>query len=560
MPQPSPPTAPLPEPSAGGESTVAAVAPPAAPRAGAFSGGNDGDGHVAFVGAGPGHPDLLTVRALERLRAADCVVFDALVPMALLERLPVEVQRVPVPRLMTGEDPGEVAGRLLVDLARGGRRVVRLKGGDPGIFGRLAEELAPVREAGIPWEIVPGVTAALAAAAAAGVPLTSRASASHLTILTGHEADEKSVVLDFGSLATRPGTLAVYMGVDQADRWAGELIAAGMPADTPVTVVSRCSWPDQEVATTTLGACSAAFLEHRWQAPAVVIVGAVSAGLATHASSPARFPSVAKPSLPLAGRRVLVTRPAGQGDDLAGTIAALGGSCLHIPALRIVAPESWQRLDLAIAEVGTFDWIVCASVNGVQGFLTRLRGAGKDGRAIGTARLAAIGPATRQALEAAGFVCDLQPGVFSSEGVVEAILPTFRSGRILLVRADRGREVMRREFEAAGHDVVEVAAYQSQPAPPLEPDALAAIDRESIDWITATSPAVAESAIRMFGKRMLSWKIASLSPVTSGALAAAGYPATVEAAEATGRALGEAMAAFEASLEAAQAPSPLRSS
>ncbi|MEI7781865.1 MAG: uroporphyrinogen-III C-methyltransferase, partial [Planctomycetota bacterium] len=492
-------------------------------------------GRVFFVGAGPGHPDLLTLRAVACLRRADVVVHDVLVPAALLDAVESRAERIPVPRIATAGDPGESVGRLLAKLATTGRSIVRLKGGDPSVFGRLAEELQPLREAGIPFEVVPGVTAALAAAAAAGVPLTSRAAASSVTILTGHEADEKTEALDFPALAGLPGTLAIYMGVEQVNKWSRALIAAGKPATTPVTVISRCSWPDQQIAVTTLGDCGAEFERCRWPSPAVVIVGEV-----------ADMPQPGSTEPPaLAGRRVLITRPRGQGDELAALIASLGGVCHHVPVIRIEPPESWEPLDQAIAASDTFDWIVFASVNGAHSFTERLRAAHRDGRHLGTTRLAAIGSTTARALESAGLTCDLQPDRFQSEGVVEALGATVRRGRFLLVRADRGRAVMRRDLESLGHHVTEVASYSSRSVESIDADTLAAIDRGGIDWITITSSFIAESAARLFGDRMRQWKIASISPVTSATLLQQGLRPTVEARQPTAAALADAIAAWE---------------
>jgi len=491
-------------------------------------------GCVWFVGAGPGHPDLITARGLDRLARADCVVHDTLVTEALLDSAAVGAERIVVSRDGADADPGVTTGRLLADLAMAGRKVVRLKGGDPAVFGRLAEELRPVREAGIPYEIVPGVTAMLAAAAAAGVPLTSRSTASHLTLLTGHEADEKASSLDLAALAALPGTLAVYMGVGRAAEWAARLVAAGRPTTTPVTIVSRCSWPDQRIATTTLGGCAEAFAIHHWPSPAVIIVGDVAEE------------SAGPPALPLAGKRILLTRPAGQADELATAIAMLGGESLHVPVVEIVPPDSWEPFDTAIRQAGTFDWIVFASVNGVESFLARLRAARLDARALGTARLAAIGTATARRLDQAGLVCDLTPGISSSEGIVAALLPTIRAGRILLIRADRGRDVMRREFEAAGHEVNEVAAYSSRPVTTLDAATLARLESTPVDWVTITSGAIAESAARLFGDRMRSWRIASLSPITSAVLRGLGLPPQCEASDASAAALAAAIARFQA--------------
>ncbi|MCX7401823.1 MAG: uroporphyrinogen-III C-methyltransferase [Planctomycetia bacterium] len=493
-------------------------------------------GKVFFVGAGPGNPDLLTIRAVECLRSADVIVYDSLVPQELLDAIAQTTERIPVPRDACDQhDPGEMAGHLLTRLAASGRAVVRLKGGDPSVFARLAEELQPLRDAGILYEIIPGVTAALAAAAAAGVPLTSRSAASSVTILTGHEADENAGGIDFHLLADLPGTLAIYMGVEQAEKWSRSLLAAGKPADTPITIVSRCSWPDQQVAVTSLGQCAADFARYRWPPPAVVIVGEVAQ--LPHAS--------VLDERPLHRRRVLVTRPTGQGGDITSLVATLGGECLQIPTIRIEPPPSWHELDRAIRDAGSFDWIVFASVNGVRAFVSRLRATGMDGRALGTARLAAIGPATKQELEQSGFVCDLTPESYRSEGLIDALGQSLRAGRFLLIRADRGRELLRQELHSQGHDVCEVVAYASQPVEAIDPVTLEMLDTMQIDWITVTSSLVAESTIRLFGNRMQGWKIASISPITSLALTQAGFAPTVEAVRSTGANLVEAMAQWE---------------
>ena len=491
---------------------------------------------MLFVGAGPGDPGLLTVRALECLRRADVVVYDTLVPADVLDMAAPTAERLAVPRDgREGDgDPGEATGRLLSRLAAAGRSVVRLKGGDPAVFGRLSEEMGPVWEAGIPVEIIPGVTAAAAAAAAAGLPLTSRAAA---TSLTGHEAADKREGIDFRQLAALPGTLAIYMGVEQVERWSSGLLSAGKPADTPVTIVSHCSWPDQRIAFSTLARCTTDFEQHNWPSPAVVIVGEVA--------QPIDGASMLADRGPLAGRRVLNTRPPGQGDDLDALVRAAGGSSLRVPAIRIGAPESWQPLDEAIRQADTFDWIVFASANGVRGFVDRLRGAGLDGRALGTARLAAIGPATREALEHAGFACDLTPTLFRSEGITAALVQSPRPSRFLLVRANRGRDVMRREFEAAGHVVREVTAYSSDPVDSLDAAVVAAIDQIPIDWITITSSLIAESSVRLFGPWIGRWRVASLSPITSATLRRHGIEPTVEASAAVAESLIAAMADWE---------------
>jgi len=486
-------------------------------------------GRVSFVGAGPGATDLLTVRAVEALRAADVIVHDALVPVRLLDDVNPDAERVPVERCReAGPDPGAATGRLLVRLAMEGRHVVRVKGGDPTVFGRLTEELEPVRQAGLPVELVPGVTAAVAAAAAAGVPLTSRADASIVSILTGREADDKDSVVDFTRLAQLQGTLVVYMAVEQVARWSEGLIAAGKAPETPVTIVSRCSRPDERIGTTTLGSCAADIGRHGWRSPAVVIVGA---------STP--------PSGPLAGRLVLVTRPAGQEGELVAAIRAAGGQALHIPLVAIGEPPSWQPLDDAIRAASTYDWVVFASANGVRAYLARLAALRLDGRSLGTARLAAIGPATRRQLELAGYRCDLVPAVARSEELAAELAAGVRRGRFLLVRASRGREELRLGLEALGHHVDEVVAYESRPRAALDADEAEAVARLPVDWIVLTSPSIATAAVRLFGERMRHWRLASISPVTTAALEPHGLVPAAEAERASAAAIVEAICRHE---------------
>lgn len=523
------------------------MAPPSPPPPGHPAPSPDGAGRVApvsIVGAGPGDPGLLTLRGLERLRDADCVVHDALVPAALLDAAAPQAERIRAPRDSGDPDPGGATGRLLVELARRGRRVVRLKGGDPSVFARCAEETRVLEEAGIPFETVPGVTALLAAAAVAGVPLTRRDGASHLTLVTGHEAGEKGTALDYRQLARLPGTLAFYMGVANAPHWAAELVAAGRSADTAVTIVSRCSWPDERVGRTTLGALAAGTADFPGPPPALVIVGASCEGRRPGvATAPAR--SRRASAAPLSGRRVLLTRPEGQGEEIAGAVEALGGTCLRAPLVRVVPPTTWEPLDAAIRAADSFDWIVFSSANGVRGFDDRLRAAGRDARALGTARLAAIGPATKRALAAARLACDLEPGRSDSEGMLEALLPTLRRGRVLLVRAERGRDVLRVGLEGAGHTVIEAPAYAARPVERLAPELEAILADAPIDWVTVTSGVVAETAARLFAGRLEGWRIASISPVTSRVLEGLGFPPACEAARPDGKALVAAMAAWE---------------
>lgn len=494
-------------------------------------------GKVAFVGAGPGHPDLLTRRAITCLKAADVVVHDQLVPPSVLDLAAPTAIRMPVAQLLsggrTGNDPGRQIGRWLAKEASQGQAVVRLKGGDPTVFARLREELEPVTGQQIPFEIVPGVTAATAAATAAGVPLTDRQTASSLTIVTGHEAAAKPQAIDYHRLAATSGTIVIYMGVEQSAHWSEGLLAAGRPADTPVTLVSRCSWPDQHIVETTLAACAATIRVADLPAPAIAIIG----------GRPAGVPAVTQG--PLAGRRLLISRPAGQAADLLAEISRRGGEPLHLPLIEIGPPPDAESLQAAVAAASSFDWIVFASVNGVRSFAACLRAAGQDARALGTARLAAIGPATRAALADCGLACDLVPDCFRSEGVVEAIAESVHRGRFLLIRADKGRDVLRQELEARGHQVEQVAAYSSRPLAELSPATEGCLQQFPCDWMLVTSSSIATTAVRLFGEQLRALKIASISPVTTATLEAAGFPPTVEAAEATTPAILEVIEAHE---------------
>jgi uroporphyrinogen III methyltransferase/synthase len=226
-------------------------------------------------------------------------------------------------------------------------------------------------------------------------------------------------------------------------------------------------------------------------------------------------------------------------------VRAAGGESVAVPVVGIADPPSWQPLDEAIGRADTYDWIVFASGNGVRSFAARLRAASRDARALGTARLAAIGPATHRALDAVGLICDLTPADFRSEGLAAAFAALPPGGRFLLVRADKGRDLLRRELESHGHHVDEVVAYASRPLEAIDPATLAALDA-GVDWVTVTSSSIAESAVRLFGDRMRRWRIASISPITSAALERLGLRATVEAAEATAAGIVAAIGRWEA--------------
>lgn len=484
------------------------------------------NGHVLFVGAGPGQADLLTVRATRSLECADVVVYDTLVSPAVLNLIKPDAQKISLSEILggsTGKDVGRIIGNCLATYATNNRNVVRLKGGDPTIFARLREEIEPLNEQFISFEIIPGITSATAAAAAAGTPLTSRNISSSLTIVTGHEAKEKQDTIDYEKLSIQEGTVVIYMGVDQVRHWSDALLKAGRASDTPVTFVSRCSWPDQRIIQTTLAACAADIDSAQLPSPAVAVIG----------ETPLRNPHHDDVKLPLQGCRVLVTRPAGQADSVIAEVTQRGGEAMHLPLIEIVPATDTQELKSAITEAWSFDWIVFTSVNGVDHFCRELRLLGRDPRALGTARIAAIGPATATALENYGFVCDLIPDRYLSEGFVAAFKQDPDQKRFLLIQAERGRDVLRKELIAAGHEVRQVAAYATRATTADQHTAIRMIEQFPVTWILLTSSFIAETAVKIFGNRLHSWKIASISPITSSKLTQLGYPVTTEASEPT---------------------------
>lgn len=482
-------------------------------------------GRVYLVGAGPGDPRLLTLRGRDLLARADVVLYDYLVNPRVLEHAQPGAELVCLGRhgrgrLLTQEE----INRRLIEEARAGRLVVRLKAGDPAVFARAAEEIDALVAAGVGFEIVPGITAALAAGSHAGVSLTHRKFASAVAFVTGHEQDEKpNGTLDYEALAVFPGTLVFYMGVTTAAEWSHALVDAGKPADTPVAIVRRCSWPDQQTLRGTLGTLGAVVEEHRLRPPAIIIVGDVlawdqAAGWFTHR--------------PLWGKRVLVTRPADQADAARDLLEELGAQVLVQPAIEILPPANWHEVDARLARLADYDWLVFSSANGVRFFLDRLEALGGDLRRLGPLKLAAIGPGTAEALVYYRLKADLVPAEYRAEALADALL-TAGAGRVLLVRASRGREVLAEQLSDAGVDVEQVVAYRNQDVEQSDAEIAAALTDGGIDWITVTSSAIARSLVRLYGPLLGRARLASISPVTSQTLRELGLEPAAEATEFT---------------------------
>jgi len=496
-------------------------------------------GKAYLIGAGPGDPGLLTLRGRQLLSEADLVLYDYLVNPRILEFARPGAELFCLGRHGQGRivSQEEIHERMIA-AARMGKTVARLKGGDPAIFGRTAEEVEALESAGIAYEVVPGVTAAQAASSYAGVPLTHRESASCVAFVTGQQCrDNAGAPLDMEGLARFPGTLVFYMGVTSAPEWATALIAHGKPGETPVAIVRHASLPQQQTILTTLADVPETLAPGKLRPPAVIIVGEAVGSRAASGWFTTR---------PLFGRTVLVTRPAHQADSLAERLAALGAQVLFQPAIEIARPRDWGPADTAIAQLGSFDWLVFSSANGVRFFLDRLAHHRLDVRALGHMRLAAIGPGTADALAEYRLQADLQPAEYRAESLAEALLPGAVGGRVLLLRASRGREVLAETLSAAGAHVQQAVVYESRDVTAADPEVVAALDEGRIDWITVTSSAIARSVVNLFGDRLRRAKLAAISPLTAGVLQDAGFAASAIASPYTTAGLVESLLAAEA--------------
>ena len=494
---------------------------------------------VALVGAGPGNPGLLTVRAVELLERADLVLYDRLVPIRLLDSVPVTAQRICVDSLHgTHPERWPEIYQITIDAARRGLRVVRLKGGDPFLFGRGGEEAEALRQAGIAYEIVPGVTAALGAGAFAGIPLTHRQHVSAVAFVTGHEKPDKTdSFLDWPALARFPGTLVLYMGMARLAHIVERLIAHGKPAETPAAAVHWATTGRQRTVTASLAELPEAVQRAELKAPSLVIIGSV----VNLRSQLAWFES-----RPLLGQRILVTRPRHQASAMVAHLEELGAVVSLLPTVEIREPDDWSPVDRALAHLSAYQWLVFTSVNGVEALIRRLRHSGRDLRALGSVRLAVIGPATADALRRYYLEPDVMPSAYDSESLASALLPHVAGQRLLLARADRGRDVLREQLAKVA-EVEQIAVYSQVDALDTDAEAWQSLRRGEIDFITLTSSNIARSLVRALDKAALQGihsgavRLVSISPVTSAAIRELGLPVAAEAREYTAEGVVQAI-------------------
>jgi uroporphyrinogen III methyltransferase / synthase len=472
---------------------------------------------VYLVGAGPGDPGLMTARALELVAAADVIVYDRLIPAGALSVARADAELIYAGKEGGGESmPQESITQLLVDRGLSGASVVRLKGGDPFVFGRGGEEALALREAGVPFSVVPGITAGVAGPAYAGIPVTHRGAASAVAFVTGHEDPSKDEsAIDWRALAAFPGTLVFYMGVRQLGAIAERLMAAGRDPGEPAAVVERGTLPDQRVVSGRLETIAATAVSEGVRAPALIVVGSVVAlGEQLSWFSPEKWP--------LAGLAVAVTRARAQASALADRLRALGAEVVEAPAIRIVA------LDGPALSLAGYDLICLTSPNGVRLLFDRLFGAGLDARALAGVRVAAIGPGTAAALRSYGVVADVVPPErFVAEGLVEALadVPVTRA---LVARAAEARDVLVDALRERGAEVDVVALYETV-AEPLSETQVAAV--VAADYVTFTSSSTVRFLVAALGGdgSALSGRLVSIGPVTSATLRAHGLEPHVEA-------------------------------
>ena len=501
-----------------------------------------GTGKVYLVGAGPGDPGLITLRGVECLRRADVVLYDYLVNPCILEHARPVAELVCLGRHGQGRIvPQDEINERLVQEARKGRVVVRLKGGDPAVFARGAEEAEKVAAAGIPWEIVPGITAAMASGSHAGIPLTHRDLASSVAFVTGQQrSDDHESELDFDSLAKFPGTLVMYMGVTTAPHWTSALLAGGRPPDEPTAIVRRCSWPDQQVIRCQLDQVAGILASQKIRPPVIVIIGQVVRLTETLDWFAQR---------PLFGQTVLVTRPSDQARSMRDRLIELGATVLLQEAIRIADPPDWSEVDHEIAKVQHYDWLVFSSVNGVQYFLDRLEKTRRDLRDLGSVKLAAIGPASSDRLAQYRLRVDIRPDQFRAEALVEALLADAPEKRFLLTRASRGREVLAEQLTAAGAHVTQIVVYSSQDVSHAKPRVVEALRQGRVNWTTVTSSAIAHSVANLFGDDLKKTKLVSISPLTSDTLRTKGFEPAAEATEYTTEGVIDAIVTSSAARE-----------
>lgn len=499
-------------------------------------------GKVYLIGAGPGDVGLMTMKGKALIEQSDAIVYDRLANSRLLhfarpDAELIYVGKTPDHHTLTQEE----INAELVRLAGEGKMVVRLKGGDPFVFGRGGEEGEALRDNGHPFEVVPGITSAIAVPAYAGIPVTHRHLTSTFTVITGHEDPLKEdSQINWKRLAEDPGTLIFLMGVGRLGRIVAALTENGKDPQTPIALIRWGTRPEQKVVIGTLANIEAEVERARLTSPAIIIIGEV----VNMRDTLSWFEDK-----PLFGERILVTRAREQASVLSEKLEALGAEAIEAPMIRIVPRDTTPEMRDAFAQLDRFDWIVFTSVNGVTAFFDAMRKEGLDIRRLGDAKLCAIGPKTKAALEAKGLIVEAMPEVFQAEYVAEALKAKMdHPSRILLARSDLGRDVLVQEMEALGHEVTDLIVYETQASDHIEEGAFDRLKAGKINTITFTSASTVKNLIDLLGDRtdvLTGVTLASIGSVTSDALRAHGLEPTIEAKTFTVDGLIEALTAYK---------------
>lgn len=501
------------------------------------------NGKVYLIGAGPGDYRLLTLKACDCLRIADTVVYDRLADPRILQYAPADAEYIYVGKASSQHTmTQDKICQLLVDLAKEGKTVVRLKGGDPFVFGRGGEEALLLQENGLPFEIVPGVTSAISVPAYAGIPVTHRGVAASFAVVTGHEDPTKeSSDINWQQLATATDTVVFLMGVANLPGITQQLMAHGRSGDTPVAIIRWGTKAQQQVWTSTVAEAAEMAQREQIKPPCIFLVGNV----VKLREKLAWFDNPAMK--PLFGKRILVTRARAQASKLTAALEALGADCLEAPAIQLQDPQDgFAALDAAIQQIDAYKWLIFTSANGVEYFFRRLKAAGKDSRALAQAKLCAIGSATAAKLAAYGLLADVVPGEFRAEGVVEALKDQLQQGdKVLLPRAAEAREILPQELTKLGAQVDVAPAYETV-AGEIDQQKLAEqLQAGEIDVVTFTSSSTVTNLLKLLGpdaKRLLAQvKLAAIGPITAETCAKNGLQVDVQAAEYTIPGLVEAV-------------------
>jgi uroporphyrinogen III methyltransferase/synthase len=488
-------------------------------------------GFVYLVGAGPGRADLITVRGAEVLKAADCVIYDKLANPALLQFARKDAEIIHVPkRIGEGSCTQDEINKVLAEKALAGKTVVRLKGGDPCIFGRVAEELAVLIEAGIDFEIVPGVTAAVAVSSYTGIMLTDREYSSQVTFVTGREAEGKEDTnIDWEVLAKFPGTIVFYMGMGTLASTARQLIENGKPSDTPVAVISNATFPTQRVVRATLERINETCEQQKIKPPAIVVIGSAAA-------SDTGFDWFTK--RPLFGRNIVMTRDAVGNTDFAAKIVQRGGNPLEFETIRIKPLTDSNDFLRTLAKISQYDWIVFTSGNGVNTFFDALENLGKDARVFSSVKIAAIGGRTADRLNEFGIKADFVPGIFTSRELGKQLIgfTNLQDKKILLLRSQLAANELVEILTGAGAQVDNVTVYTAVPAKDGSAWLADGISKGTIDWLTFASPSSVDGFFGQISSEVVNSsdvKVVSIGPVTSERLKQLGVKVDVTAKEHT---------------------------